>query len=93
MLFQYNLYFVILSVTVIISTTIAFAAWQRRSICSASKLFISMMLAIAGYATVAAMEAAAIILRECFSQRSLCLCGLKVIYLTLLGAEDTKRRG
>ncbi|MBD2562877.1 MULTISPECIES: histidine kinase N-terminal 7TM domain-containing diguanylate cyclase [Nostoc] len=62
--FQYNLYFVILSVTVIISITVAFAAWQRRSISLASKPFISMMLAIAGYATVAAMEAAAIILRE-----------------------------
>ncbi|MBN3885534.1 MAG: histidine kinase N-terminal 7TM domain-containing protein [Nostoc sp.] len=64
MLFQYNLYFVLLSLTVIISTTVAFAAWQRRSISLASKPFISMMLAIAGYATVAAMEAAAIILRE-----------------------------
>ncbi|MBD0385965.1 MAG: diguanylate cyclase [Nostoc sp. C3-bin3] len=64
MLFQYNLYFVILSVTVIISATVAFAAWQRRSISLASNPFILMMLAIAGYATVAAMEAAAIILRE-----------------------------
>lgn len=64
MLFQYNLYFLILSITVIISTTVAFAAWQRRSTSLASKPFISMMLAIAGYATVAAMEAAAILLRE-----------------------------
>ncbi|MCC5658956.1 hypothetical protein LC608_18600 [Nostoc sp. XA010] len=64
MLFQYNLYFLILSITVIISTTVAFAVWQRRSISLASKPFISMMLAIAGYATVAGMEAAAIILRE-----------------------------
>lgn len=64
MLFQYNLYFVILSITVIISATVAFAAWQRRSISLASNPFILMMLAIAGYATVAAMEAAAIILRE-----------------------------
>ncbi|MDZ8140292.1 MAG: hypothetical protein RM049_34220 [Nostoc sp. DedQUE04] len=35
--------------------------WQRRSISLASKPFISMMLAIAEYATVAAMEAAEII--------------------------------
>ncbi|WP_335013978.1 hypothetical protein [Nostoc sp.] len=49
MLFQYNLYFVLLSLTVIISTTVAFAAWQRRSISLASKPFISMMLAIAGF--------------------------------------------
>jgi diguanylate cyclase (GGDEF)-like protein len=39
-LFQYNLYFIILSVTVIISATVAFAAWQRRSISLASKPFI-----------------------------------------------------
>ncbi|BBD63652.1 diguanylate cyclase with PAS/PAC sensor (plasmid) [Nostoc sp. HK-01] len=64
MLLQYNLYFVILSVTAIISATVAFAAWQRQSICSASKAFIAMMLAIAGYATVAAMEAAAIMLPD-----------------------------
>ena len=28
-----------------------------------------------------------------FSQRSLCFCGLKVIYLTLLGTDNTERRG
>ncbi|WP_375504971.1 hypothetical protein [uncultured Nostoc sp.] len=48
MLFQYNLYFVILSVTVIISSTVAFTAWHRRSTSLASKPFILMMLAIAG---------------------------------------------
>ncbi|MBD2386457.1 histidine kinase N-terminal 7TM domain-containing diguanylate cyclase [Cylindrospermum sp. FACHB-282] len=62
MLFQYNLYFILLSITAIISVTVAFAAWRRRSICLASKPFVWMMLAIALYATAAAMEAAAIAL-------------------------------
>ncbi|MBD2499332.1 diguanylate cyclase [Anabaena azotica FACHB-119] len=61
---EYNLYFMILSVTAVISATVAYAAWQRRSRCSASKPFIAMMLAIAGYATVAAMEASATLLRD-----------------------------
>ena len=64
MFFGYNLYFVILGVTAVISASVAFAAWQRRSICSASKPFIAMMLAITGYATVAAIETVAIMLPD-----------------------------
>ncbi|MBD2365226.1 diguanylate cyclase [Anabaena minutissima FACHB-250] len=64
MLLQYNLYFVLLCLTAIISATVAFATWQRRSISTASNPFIGMMLAIAGYATVAAMEAVVISLPE-----------------------------
>lgn len=62
MLFQYNLYFIFLSLTAIISAIVAFAAWLRRKTSSISKPFILMMLAIALYATVAAMEAGAIAL-------------------------------
>jgi diguanylate cyclase (GGDEF)-like protein/PAS domain S-box-containing protein len=64
MLFQYNLYFIFLSITAIISATVAFVAWRRRSISPASRPFILMMLAIAFYAIVAAMEAAATIIQE-----------------------------
>ncbi|GAX41396.1 diguanylate cyclase with PAS/PAC sensor [Tolypothrix sp. NIES-4075] len=64
MLFQYNLYFIFLSLTAIISAIVAFAAWQRRETSCVSKPFILMMLAIALYATVAAMEAGAIALKD-----------------------------
>ncbi|AFY30562.1 histidine kinase N-terminal 7TM domain-containing protein [Calothrix sp. PCC 7507] len=64
MLFQYNVYFVFLSITATISAIVGFAAWQQRSISPASKPFILMMLAIAFYATVAAMEAVVITIRE-----------------------------
>jgi diguanylate cyclase (GGDEF)-like protein/PAS domain S-box-containing protein len=64
MLFQYNIYFVLLSVTAIISVIVAFVAWQQRSISSASNPFILMMLAIAGYAAFAAMEAVTNVLHE-----------------------------
>jgi len=64
MLFQYNLYFVFLSLTAIISAIVAFGAWQRRKTNSVSEPFILMMLAIAFYATVAAMEAGAIALLD-----------------------------
>ncbi|WP_414549476.1 histidine kinase N-terminal 7TM domain-containing protein [Anabaena sp. CCY 0017] len=64
MLVQQNIYFFILSLTAIVAAIVAFAAWQRRSICTASNPFILMMLAIAGYATVAAMEAVVVMLPE-----------------------------
>ncbi|NEU76153.1 diguanylate cyclase [Hassallia byssoidea VB512170] len=64
MLFQYNLYFIFLSLTAIISAIVAFGAWQRRKTSSVSKPFILMMLAIALYAMVAAMEAGAIALKD-----------------------------
>ncbi|GAA6620793.1 histidine kinase N-terminal 7TM domain-containing protein [Scytonema sp. NUACC26] len=64
MLFQYNVYFVLLSITAVVSATVAFATWQCRSNSSANKPFIAMMLAITGYATVAAMEAFATALSE-----------------------------
>lgn len=64
MLFQYNIYFVLLSVTAIISVIVAFVPWQQRSISSASNPFILMMLAIAGYAAFAAMEAGTTVLHE-----------------------------
>jgi diguanylate cyclase (GGDEF)-like protein/PAS domain S-box-containing protein len=64
MLFQYNLYFAFLSLTAIISAIVAFGAWQRRQTCSVSKPFIWMMLAIALYAMIAAMEAGAIALGD-----------------------------
>ncbi len=64
MLFQYNLYFIFLSLTAIISAIVAFGTWLRRKTDSVSKSFILMMLAIALYATVAAMEAGAIALED-----------------------------
>ncbi len=64
MLFQYNLYFVFLSLTAIISAIVAFGAWQRRKTSCVSKPFIFMMLAITGYAMVAAMEAGAYALKD-----------------------------
>jgi diguanylate cyclase (GGDEF)-like protein/PAS domain S-box-containing protein len=64
MLFQYNLYFFVLSLTAIISAIVAFDAWQRRQTSAVSKPFILMMLAIALYAMVAAMEAGAIALED-----------------------------
>ncbi len=64
MLFQYNLYFFFLTLTAIISVIVAFGAWQRRKTNSVSEPFILMMLAIAFYAMVAAMEAAATALSD-----------------------------
>lgn len=64
MYFWYNLYFIILSLTAIISASVAYAAWQKRSICSASTPFIAMMWAVTGYAMVAAMEAVVVTLPE-----------------------------
>lgn len=64
MLFQYNFYFIFLSLTAIISAIVAFSAGQHRKTSSASEPFILMMLAITGYATVAAMEAGAIALED-----------------------------
>ncbi|MBW4649457.1 MAG: diguanylate cyclase [Kastovskya adunca ATA6-11-RM4] len=59
MRFQYNPYFAILSITVILSATIAFVVWRRRST-PASTTFAWMMIAATGYAAVAALESAAI---------------------------------
>ncbi|MFN6486765.1 MULTISPECIES: histidine kinase N-terminal 7TM domain-containing protein [unclassified Nostoc] len=91
MLFQCNLYFVILSLTVIISATVAFAAWQRRSICLASKPFISMMLAIAGYATVAAMEAAILLREKIFWSKLEYVSSGSIIYLITQSAQTVNR--
>nr|WP_290221272.1 histidine kinase N-terminal 7TM domain-containing protein [Trichocoleus desertorum] len=54
-----NPYCYLLGLTALISLVAAYAAWQRRTTAPASKPFLLMMLAIAGYATVAALEAAA----------------------------------
>lgn len=48
----------ILGLTALVSLAVAYAAWQRRTAAPASQPFIRMMLAIAGYATAAAAEAA-----------------------------------
>ncbi|MBW4418724.1 MAG: diguanylate cyclase [Myxacorys californica WJT36-NPBG1] len=62
MLFQNNPYFAILILTALIAAAVAILAWRRRTACSASIPFILLMLSIASYAIVAALEAAAIAL-------------------------------
>ncbi|MBW4488590.1 MAG: diguanylate cyclase [Trichocoleus desertorum ATA4-8-CV12] len=52
-------YCYLLGLTALISVGVAYAAWRRRAAAPASKPFILMMLAIAGYAAVAALEATA----------------------------------
>lgn len=60
MLFVLNLHVVVLGLTALVSAATAIAAWRYRSTSSASKPFIFMMFAIAGYALVAALESASI---------------------------------
>ena len=59
--FQFTPYFAVLSINAMISTAIAVAAWQRRST-AARTSFALLMVAVTGYATVAALESAAIAL-------------------------------
>jgi diguanylate cyclase (GGDEF)-like protein len=61
---HYNPYFAFLSLTAIISATVALIAQRRSTSSPASKPFVLMMVAITGYATAAALEAAAIALPE-----------------------------
>lgn len=64
MRFQYSSYFAVLGATAFISAWVGITAWRRRSSSSASQPFIWMMVAITGYATVAALEAGAIALAD-----------------------------
>ncbi|MBM0744440.1 diguanylate cyclase [Phormidium sp. CLA17] len=64
MLFKHNTSFAILSLTALLAVAVAAAAWRRRAASSASRPFILSLLSIAFYATVAALEAAAIALPD-----------------------------
>lgn len=61
MTFQWTSYFAVLILTAAMSALIAWITWQRRSTL-VSQSFIWLMIAITGYAMVAALEAAAIAL-------------------------------
>ncbi|WP_199322240.1 histidine kinase N-terminal 7TM domain-containing protein [Leptolyngbya sp. FACHB-321] len=64
MLFNHNPSFAILSLTALLAVALAVAAWHRRAAASASRPFILLLLSTAVYATVAALEAAAIALPD-----------------------------
>ncbi|HEY9735784.1 MAG TPA: histidine kinase N-terminal 7TM domain-containing protein, partial [Trichocoleus sp.] len=59
-MFQHTPYAAVLGITAFISAGVALAAWRRRHLSPASPPFVGLMIAIAAYATVAALEAAAV---------------------------------
>jgi diguanylate cyclase (GGDEF)-like protein len=71
MAFQYTPYAAVLGLTALISAGVALAAWRRRQMSAAGPLFVGLMVAIAAYAAVAALESAAVPLP------------LKLVYSTL----------
>jgi diguanylate cyclase (GGDEF)-like protein len=92
MRFQSTAYFAILGATAIMSTLIAFVAWRRRST-PASSAFLWLMGAVTGYATVAALESAAIALPDkVFWSKLEYVCSGSVITLFVIFARCFTRQ-
>jgi diguanylate cyclase (GGDEF)-like protein/PAS domain S-box-containing protein len=94
MSFEYNSYFAVLSATALISAMVAVTAWKRRKTCSASQPFIGLMLAIAGYATAAALEAGAIDLSDkiFWSKLEYAGSGSVISFFLIFALDFTHRR-